>query len=108
MAEVFRTGAPPNGPSRAEPCPVGHPQLACPAVTQALRFLMVLEALGLAGLPLAARALGRLPGAGLGLAHVVGLLLLGWLVWFAGSLGIPTGLGLVIVMALVLVAGAVA
>src|SRR3954468_4425338 len=83
-------------------------QVASRAVSQTLRFLIVLELLGLAGLPLAARALGRLPGAGLGLAHVVGLLLLGWLVWFAGSLGIPNGLGLVIVMALVLVAGAVA
>ena len=54
-------------------------------MTETLRFLLVLEGLGLAGLPLAARALGRLPGAGLGLARMLALLLLGWLVWRAAS-----------------------
>src|SRR4051812_3294885 len=76
--------------------------LASPAVTQTLRFLVVLELLGLAGLPLAGRALGRLAGAGLGLARVLALLLLGWLVWLAGSLGVPNGLGLAIGAAVVL------
>ncbi|MEA2296570.1 MAG: hypothetical protein QOE86_4209 [Solirubrobacteraceae bacterium] len=65
-------------------------------VTQTLRFLLVLEGLGLAALPLTARALGRLPGAGLGLSKVLGLLLLSWLVWILGSLRVPNGLSLVI------------
>jgi YYY domain-containing protein len=71
-------------------------------VTQTLRYLLLLEGIGLAALPLTSRALGRLPGAGLGLAKVLGLLLLGWLVWIAGSLGIPNGLGLAIGAAVVL------
>src|SRR3954447_1370852 len=61
------------------------------AVTETLRVLALLEGIGLAGLPLAARAPGRLPGAGLAFSKVLGLLLLAWLVWFAGSLGIPNG-----------------
>ncbi len=71
-------------------------------MTQTLRFLLALEALGLAGLPLASRALGRLPGAGLGLARILAWLLLGWLVWIAGSLGLPNGPGLAIGAAAVL------
>ena len=65
-------------------------------------MLVLLEVLGLAALPLAARALGRLPGAGLGFAKVLGLLLVAWLVWLAGSLGVPNGSGLAIGAALVL------
>lgn len=65
-------------------------------MSQTLRFLVLLEGIGLAGLPLVARALGRLPGSGLGLSKVLGLLLLTWVVWMAGSLGVPNGLGLAI------------
>ncbi len=72
-------------------------------MSETLRFLLVLEALGLAGAPLAARALPRLPGAGAGLGRILALLLLGWLVWLLGSLGIGTGtpvlLGAVVVVA---------
>ena len=55
---------------------------------EALGFFALMEAAGLAAAPLAALVLGRLPGAGLGFAKVLGVLLVGWLVWMAGSLGI--------------------
>jgi hypothetical protein len=54
----------------------------------ALGLLVLVEAVGLAALPLTALVLGRLPGAGLGFAKVFGLLLVTWLVWMAASLGI--------------------
>src|SRR5689334_22541207 len=76
------------------------------AVTGVLRFLLVLEGIGLAGLPLAARAFGRLPGAGLGLGRILALLLLAWLVWMLGSLGLPNGLGITLVACLGVAAGA--
>ena len=67
-------------------------------MTQTLRFLALLEALSLVGAPIAARAvLGRLPGAGLGFAKILAWLLLAWLVWMLGSLGLPHGLPLVLV-----------
>src|ERR687898_1119696 len=55
---------------------------------EALGFFALMEAAGLAAAPLAALVLGRLPGAGLGFAKVLGVLLVGWLVWMAGSLGV--------------------
>jgi YYY domain-containing protein len=62
----------------------------------ALGLLALVEAVGLAAMPLAALVLGRLPGQGLGLAKVLGLLLVTWLVWLAASLGVaPYGPGLV-------------
>ena len=70
----------------------------------ALRFLVVLEVLGLAALPLAAAALARIPGGGLGLAKPLGVLGAVWLTWIAGSLGIPYSVPTAIV-AVVLVAG---
>ncbi|MGI8621893.1 MAG: DUF2298 domain-containing protein [Solirubrobacteraceae bacterium] len=77
-------------------------------MSETLRFLVLLEVIGLAGLPLAARALGRLPGAGLGLSKVLGLLLVAWVVWMAGSLGLPNGLALAIGGAVIVAAGALA
>ena len=65
-------------------------------MTEALRFLALAELIGLAALPLAATVLGRLPGAGLGFAKPLGLLLVTWLVWIGGSLDLvpyTTGLG---------------
>ena len=47
---------------------------------EALGFFALMEAAGLAAAPLAALVLGRLPGAGLGFAKVLGVLLVGWLV----------------------------
>ncbi|HET8951456.1 MAG TPA: DUF2298 domain-containing protein [Solirubrobacteraceae bacterium] len=55
---------------------------------EALGFFALMEAAGLAAAPLAALVLGRLPGAGLGFAKVLGVLLVGWLAWMAGSLGV--------------------
>src|SRR5215216_3727778 len=55
---------------------------------EALGFFALMEAAGLAAAPLAALVLGRLPGAGLGFAKVLGVLLVGWLAWMAGSIGL--------------------
>jgi YYY domain-containing protein len=74
----------------------------------ALGFLALVETAGLAAAPLAALVLGRLPGAGLGFAKVLGVLLVGWLAWMAASLGVaPYGRGTIIgAFAVVAVAGA--
>src|SRR5690349_9889158 len=55
---------------------------------EALGFFALVEVAGLAALPLAALLFARLPGAGLGFAKPLGLLLIGWLAWMAASLGI--------------------
>src|SRR5829696_4179684 len=75
---------------------------------EALGFLALVEAAGLAAAPLAALVLGRLPGAGLGFAKVLGVLLVGWLAWMAASLGVaPYGRGTIIgAFAVVAAAGA--
>src|SRR5215208_1664199 len=52
---------------------------------QALGFFALVEVVGLAAAPLAALAFGRLPGAGLGLAKPLGLLLVAWGVWILAS-----------------------
>ena len=54
---------------------------------QALGFFALVEVVGLAAVPLAGLVFGRLPGAGLGFAKPLGLLLVTWLVWMAVSLG---------------------
>jgi hypothetical protein len=77
---------------------------------EALGFFALMEAAGLAAAPLAALVLGRLPGAGLGFAKVLGVLLVGWLVWMAGSIGLA-GYGPATIagaFALIAVAGALA
>src|SRR4051812_107101 len=73
----------------------------------ALALFVLLEVVGLLAAPLTALVLGRLPGAGLGLSKVFGLLLVTWLVWIAASLNIaPYGVGLIVgVLVLVGVAG---
>ena len=53
---------------------------------QALGFFALLEAAGLAAAPLAGLLFARLPGAGLGFAKPLGVLLVGWLAWMAASL----------------------
>jgi YYY domain-containing protein len=79
-------------------------------VLEALGFFALLEAAGLAAAPLAVLVLGRLPGAGLGFAKVLGVLLVGWLAWMAASLGVaPYGRATLIgAFAVVAVAGALA
>ena len=52
---------------------------------EALGFFALVEVVGLAAVPLAALAFGRLPGAGLAFAKPLGLLLLAWAVWMACS-----------------------
>src|SRR5215208_3890824 len=70
----------------------------------ALGFFALLEAAGLAAAPLAALVLGRLPGAGLGFAKVLGVLLVGWLAWMAASIGLADYGPLSIVAAFAVVA----
>jgi YYY domain-containing protein len=63
-------------------------------VTEALRFWALIELIGLGAAPLAGVLLARVPGAGLGLGKVLGLLLVTWLVWLGGSLTlVPYGAG---------------
>ena len=71
---------------------------------EALGFFVVVELIGLAAAPLAALAFGRLPGAGLGFAKPLGLLLVTWAVWMAASVtplpySVGTVVGAVVVMA---------
>jgi YYY domain-containing protein len=75
-----------------------------------LGLFLLIEVVGLLAAPLAALVLGRLPGAGLGFAKVLGLLLVTWLVWIAGSLGIaPYGTPLIAgVLVLLGIAGGLA
>jgi YYY domain-containing protein len=63
-------------------------------VTEALRFWALIELIGLGAAPLAGVLLARLPGAGLGLGKVLGLLLATWLIWLGGSTTlVPYGAG---------------
>jgi YYY domain-containing protein len=71
---------------------------------EALGFFALMEAAGLAAAPLAALVLGRLPGAGLGFAKVLGVLLVGWLAWMAASIGLADYGPLSIVAAFAVVA----
>ena len=74
---------------------------------EALGFFVLVEVIGLAAMPLAAVAFGRMPGAGLGFAKPLGLLLLTWAVWMAVSITpLPYGTGTVVgAIAVMAVAG---
>jgi YYY domain-containing protein len=73
-------------------------------VTETLRVLLVLEAIGLAALPLAVVALGRLTSTwAVAFAKPLGVMLLAWLVYAGGRAGIPNGTGLVAGAAVLLV-----
>jgi YYY domain-containing protein len=76
----------------------------------ALGFFALVELIGLAAVPLAALAFGRLPGAGLGFAKPLGLLLVTWVVWMAASVTpIKYGTTIVlVVIALLALAGGLA
>src|SRR4051812_48147865 len=73
----------------------------------ALALFVVLEVVGLLAAPLTALVFGRLPGAGLGLSKVFGLLLVTWAIWLAASLHVaPYSVGLIIgVLVLTAIAG---
>ncbi|HZC06733.1 MAG TPA: DUF2298 domain-containing protein [Ktedonobacterales bacterium] len=75
-----------------------------------LVWWLFIEALGLAGAPLAATVLRKLPDRGWALSKPLSLLTLGWLVWFPLSLdtALPFSRGWLIGAALVFVAGNVA
>ena len=71
----------------------------------ALGLDLVIEVVGLLAAPLAALVFGRLPGAGLGFAKILGLLLVTWLVWMAASLhivgyGVPLIVGVIVLLAI--------
>lgn len=66
-------------------------------MTETLRVLLVLEAVGLAALPLAVVALGRFAGGwAAAFAKPVGFVALGWLVWAGGRAGVPNDTPLVV------------
>src|SRR3954465_6756418 len=70
----------------------------------ALGLLALVEVVGLLAAPVAALLLGRLPGAGLGFAKVLGLLLVTWAIWMAASLrivayGVPLIVGVLVLLA---------
>src|SRR3954451_7471248 len=71
-------------------------------MTAALRFFVLIEVLGLAATPLAAVAFARLPGRGVAFAKPLGLLLVTWLVWVLGSVGVAQSTLLWIVVVLLL------
>ena len=54
-------------------------------MSETLRFLLLMELIGLAAIPLAALVLGRLPGAGLAFAKPIGLLAAAYPVWLLAS-----------------------
>jgi YYY domain-containing protein len=79
-------------------------------MSEALELFLLIEVVGLIAAPITGLLLGRLPGAGIGLSKVVGLLLVTWLVWMAASLhvvayGVPLIVGVLVLLA---VAGALA
>src|SRR5437764_1169265 len=83
--------------------------LACRSpMIDALGFFALVELAGLAAVPLAGLAFARLPGAGLGFAKPLGVLLVTWLAWMAASLGVASyGTGTIVgAWALVAIAGA--
>ncbi len=70
----------------------------------ALGLFLLIEAVGLVCAPVAGLLFGRLPGAGLGLSKVLGLLLVTWLIWMAASLdvvgyGVPLIAGMLVLLA---------
>ncbi len=82
--------------------------LASTPVLDALGFFLLVEVVGLAAVPLAGLAFGRLPGAGLGFAKPLGLLLVTWVVWMLASVTpVAYGTGtIIVVVALLAFAGA--
>lgn len=98
-------GAGRDAPPSPRAAPNRHPALAVVA------WAALLALLGVAALPVAASALGRLPAVAFASARLAGLLAVGWLAWLLGSLrAVPFGRGalLLALAALVAVGGSVA
>ena len=70
-----------------------------------LAWLLAVEAVGLAALPLTARVLRRAPDHGVLSTRVLGLLLVGWVGWFAASAGLWGSTALHIALALAALCG---
>ena len=70
----------------------------------ALGLFLLIEVVGLLAAPLAALVLGRLPGAGLGFSKILGMLLVTWLIWMAGSLHI-VGYGVPLMLTIAMLLG---
>src|SRR5918994_4188312 len=83
---------------RRQPTKPAAPAISLGRVLDALGFFALVEVIGLAAAPLAALAFGRLPGAGLGFAKPLGLLLVTWAVWMASSV-MPVAYGTATVIA---------
>ena len=64
-------------------------------MTESLRFLLAVELIGLAALPLAQLALGRFALGAPAFAKPLGLLLVAWLVWMGTVVGLRNGVPLV-------------
>lgn len=60
---------------------------------QAIVWLLTVQALGLAVLPLTTRVFGGLPDRGYGLGRVVGLVVVGWLAYLSAMLGFTAYVG---------------
>ena len=60
---------------------------------QAVVWLLTVQALGLAVLPLTVRVFSGLPDRGYGLARVVGLVVVGWLAYLTAMLGFTAYVG---------------
>lgn len=60
---------------------------------QAVVWLLTVQALGLAVLPLTVRVFGGLPDRGYGLTRIVGLIVVGWLAYLTGMLGFTAYVG---------------
>ncbi|MGH2461788.1 MAG: DUF2298 domain-containing protein [Chloroflexota bacterium] len=69
-----------------------------------LRWYVVVQLLGLAALPIAARFFSNLPDRGYAFARPLGLLLVGVLLWFGGIFGFWTNSGAMVAVLLVVVA----
>src|SRR5262245_56092649 len=73
--------------------------------TQIVIWWLVIQAFGLAGLPLARFLFSALPDRGYAFAKALGLLLAGYLAWLIAMLGLaPFGVGLIVVCALLVFA----
>ena len=60
-------------------------------MTGPLRFIVLLELIGLAALPLTMIVFARLPGGAVAFAKPLGVVTVGWLTWLSGSLGLGHG-----------------
>lgn len=75
-------------------------------ISQVLSYWLVIQALGLAGLPATCWLLRSLPDQGYGVSKPLALLLLGWAAWFLAMLGlVPFGAPLLLLLVAALALG---